>query len=188
MGTVFRKRVTKPLPAGAEIVTRKTRQRTERHARWKNAKGKSCSAPVQPGNDGTDRIVIIAETYTAQYRDANNVKQEIPTGCRTEEAARAILSQLMERADRVKSGLRTRAEDAVVDYQALPLRSHIEAFIAHQTAKQVSKVRIANTRSQLKRVTEDCGWKSLADLDGNSLERWLTARQVENMGAATRNG
>ncbi len=67
MGTVYRKTATKPLPAGAKIIVRKGQQ----FAEWKPAKGKTRTAPVTTGNDGTDRIVITARTYTAKYRDGS---------------------------------------------------------------------------------------------------------------------
>ena len=48
MGTVYRKTFTKPLPAGAEIIVRKG----QRLAEWKDAKGKTRTAPVTTGKDG----------------------------------------------------------------------------------------------------------------------------------------
>jgi hypothetical protein len=50
MGTVYRKTATKPLPEGAETFTRKG----NRLARWKDAKGKTRTAPLTTGKDGTD--------------------------------------------------------------------------------------------------------------------------------------
>jgi hypothetical protein len=50
MGTVYRKTATKPLPEGADTFARKN----ERLARWKDAKGKTHTAPLTTGKDGTD--------------------------------------------------------------------------------------------------------------------------------------
>ena len=69
MGTVFKKTATKPLPAGAKVIVRKG----QRLAEWLDAKGKRRTAPVTVGKDGTDRIVITAQTYTAKYRDGSGV-------------------------------------------------------------------------------------------------------------------
>src|SRR5262245_38945010 len=107
MGTVFRKTATKPLPPGAEVFTRKG----ERCARWKDRKGKTRTAPLTTGRDGQDRIVIVARTYLAKYRDGNGRVREVPTGCRDEQAAKAILADLERRAVRVKAKLLTAAED-----------------------------------------------------------------------------
>ena len=63
MGTVYRETFTKPLPAGAEIITRKG----QRLAKWKDKSGKTRTAPITVGQDGTDRITVTAGTYTAKY-------------------------------------------------------------------------------------------------------------------------
>src|SRR5262245_4419326 len=116
MGTVFRKAVTKPLPQGTELFSRKG----EQFARWRDTKGKVRTARVTTGRDGQVRLVLIARTYTAKYRDGQGIVREIATGCRDELAARAILADLEHRAERVKSKILTGAEDAVIDHQATP--------------------------------------------------------------------
>ena len=65
MGTVYRKTVTKPLPAGAKIIVRKG----QRLAEWKEAKGKTRTATLTVGKDGSDRIVITARTYRPETRE-----------------------------------------------------------------------------------------------------------------------
>ena len=56
MGSVFKKSATKPVPAGAELFTRKG----QRFACWKTAKGKTSTARLTVGKDGQDRLVIVA--------------------------------------------------------------------------------------------------------------------------------
>ena len=183
MGTVYKKTFTKPLPPNAEVFTRKG----ERFAKWKPAKGKTQTAPLITGQDGSDRIVLKAGTYTAKYRDGSGIVREKATGCRDKEAASRVLGDLERRAELVKANVMTAGEDAIADHQGTPLAEHVADFIAHQTAKEVSPVRVANTRSQLQRVMEDCGFKRYTDLSGVVLERWLLARAGEGMSAGTRN-
>ncbi|WP_164103222.1 hypothetical protein [Candidatus Laterigemmans baculatus] len=83
MASVFKKKTTRPLPEGAEIVTRKG----ERIARWKLRNGKTRTAPVTVGKDGTERITTEAATYTAKYRDGDDIVREVATGCRDKQAA-----------------------------------------------------------------------------------------------------
>jgi integrase len=49
-------------------------------------------------------------------------------------------------------------------------------------------MRVDNTESRLDRIASDCAFRRLADLNGTALERWLSARQAEGMGAVTRSG
>jgi len=179
MGTVYKKTFTKPLPTGAKIIVRKG----QRLAEWKDAKGKTRTAPLTVAGD---RIAVAAGTYTAKYRDGAGIVREVATGCRDESAARSILSKLERRAELVKGEVITAAEDAVIDHQGTPLSDHIAAFIEHQKARGVSR-RVKDTLSQLRRVAADCGFRRLADLDVTALERWLLDRKAEGMSAGTMN-
>ena len=184
MGSLRRKTFTKPLPDGAELFTRKG----ETFARWKDAAGKTRTAPVTTAADGSPRIVATASTYTAKYRDGAGHIVEASTGCRDKAAAAAFLHDLEVRADKVRSKLRTAAEDAIIDNQQTALSAHVAAFLEHQQAKGITQTQIDNTRSRLTRIAADCHFKQLSDLNATPLERWLVARQGEGMGAATRNG
>src|SRR6516162_8531676 len=106
MGTVFKKTFTKPLPQGAETFIRKG----ERFARWKDRRGKTRTAPLTTGNDGSERIVTESPYFVAKYRDGAGVVQTVTTGCRDEQAARQVLADLERRAELVKAGVMTGAE------------------------------------------------------------------------------
>lgn len=183
MGSVFKKTATKPLPEGAELITRKG----ERYARWKDRNGKKKTAPVTTGRDGSDRIVVTARTFTAKYRDGQGIVREEPTGCRDETAARQVLQELVQRADKVRSGMRTKAEDAAVDHQRGPLADHIADYLEHLEANGYSKTHRDNVARHLRRIREGCRFACLADLDRNTLEKWLVLQTKRGMGARTRN-
>ena len=95
MGTVYKETFTKPLPAGAKIIVRKG----QRLAEWKDAKGKTRTAPLTAAGD---RITVEAGTYTAKYRDGSGIVRKVSTGCRDESAARSVLADLERRAELVK--------------------------------------------------------------------------------------
>jgi integrase len=191
MGSVFKKTYTKPLRAGAEVLVVKG----ERVAKWKTAKGKSRSAPVIVGRDGNDRITGVAATYTAKYRDGQGRLREVATGCKDATAARRKLADLEKRADQVRSGMRTAAEDAVIDHQATPLMVHVEDYLRSQTTKGRSGVSIKNARARLKRIVADqhkdgtggCGFTTLVDLNATVLEAWLETQRAAGMSAGNSN-
>ena len=180
MGTVYKKTYTKPLPPEAKIIVRKG----QRLAEWLDAKGKRRNAPLTAAGD---RVAIEAGTYTAKYRDGSGVVREVATGCRDESAARSILGKLERRAELVKGEVLTAAEDATIDHQTTPLADHIAAFVAHQKAKGLNRLRIQNTRSRLTRLADECRFYRLGDMTATALDRWLVAQQAEGMGAGTRN-
>ncbi len=56
MGSLRRKTFTKPLPASAEIITRKG----TRLAKWKDKAGKTRTTPITVGRNGIERITVTA--------------------------------------------------------------------------------------------------------------------------------
>jgi integrase len=180
MGTVYRKSFTKPLPADAEIVTRKG----ERIARWRDAKGKTRTAPL---TDAGDRIRIESATYTAKYRNGDNHVVEVPTGCRTEDAARQVLADLQRHAERVRSGLLTASESRTAEHLATPIGEHVDDYLTHLDANGVSAKHHSETRRRLNRILDDCHFATLAAIDRGTVERWLAEQSRRGMSARTRN-
>lgn len=113
--------------------------------------------------------------------------RDVTTGCRDETAARQVLAELERRADKVRSGLRTAAEDSAVDHMAAAIETHFVAYTGRQQAKGLNRTRISNSKSRLRRFAADCGFGRLADLNAAALERWLADRGAEDMSAGTRN-
>jgi len=197
VGSIYKKFVTKPLPPSAELFTRKVRGLDRRFARWTDTKGRVHTAPVRTAekgkNAGVPRLWIETSTYYAKYRDADGLVQYVPTRCRDEQSARNVLAELEKRADKVRSGLRSRGEDATIDHQAMPLAEHFGAYLTNLEAESTSPVHRDNVERCLKRVAGDCGFTRLADLNRDALERWLVlqARPTEagkkGMSARTRN-
>jgi hypothetical protein len=74
MGSVYRETYTKPLPEGAEILTRDG----QRHARWTDRRGRKRVAKVTTGRDGSTRIVLEATTHVAKFRNgAGRVRKSL---------------------------------------------------------------------------------------------------------------
>jgi hypothetical protein len=86
MGTVFRKSITRPLPAGAELFEKSRkpnaaeraenpdlRQVVERFARWRDKRGKLRTDRVTTGADGSPRLLVDSGTFVAKYRDGEGI-------------------------------------------------------------------------------------------------------------------
>lgn len=170
MGSVYKKTYTKPLPANSELFTR----RGEQFARWKPAKGKTQTARVTTGQDGTLRIVVESGTFVAKYRDGSGIVCEVSTGCRDEAAARSVLNRLERRAELVKSGVISEAEDSIADQQAVPLVEHFGKFREHLRSQEVSREHLETTRRCLARLAAECSWNWLRDMTRQSVETWMT--------------
>jgi integrase len=183
MGTVFKKTITRPLPDGAKLFTKQGQQ----FARWKPTNGRTRTAKVTTGKDGSIRIVVEAGTYTAKYRDGEGIVCEVSTGCRDEDAARSVLAQLERRKELVKAGVITAAEDRIADHQSELLSGHIDDYLQSLRARDVSVGYWKETKRLINRIVTDCDFKRIGDIDATTMERWLVARKAEGMSARTRN-
>jgi integrase len=183
VGTVFKKTFTKPLPAGAETFVRKG----ERFARWKDRKGKTRTAPLTTGGDGSERITLESRFYVAKYRDGAGVVRVEATGCRDEQAARQVLADLERQAELIRAGVMTTAEAATGEHSGRPIAGHFDAYLTHLEAAGSSAKHRYEVRRQLDQIAADCRFGRLADLDAGAVERWLIRRVAEGMSGRTRN-
>ena len=180
---VYRETYTKPLPPGAELFTRAG----ERFARWTDRRGRKRTAKVTTGRDGSDRIILLCNTHTARYRDGSGVVRKTATGCRTKDAAEAVLSDLRRRAELIKAKVLTAAQDAAADHAAVPIAMHFDAYCDYLAAKGATENHKKTTLARLRRLAADCRFGTLADLSAGPLDKWLVLQTAEGMSASTRN-
>jgi integrase len=190
---LYKPKVTKPLPAGAEIVTRKGRQ----FARWQDTKGKPhldpVTVPKKGKHAGQQRVVLQSRFYVGKYRDGTGIVRIVPTKCRTEDAARQVMADLVRRAELVKAKVLTPAEDAVADQQRIPLEEHIAAYEEHlrthvnpKTGFIVGEDHRGDTMRCIRVVTKACNFTQLCQLNRSALERWQQAQKKDGMTARSR--
>ena len=79
MATDYKKTFTKPLPAGAELFTRKGVQL----ARWKPTKGKARTAAVITGQDVSRRVLVAHALLLVNRRPGGGAFPPVPTAGRT---------------------------------------------------------------------------------------------------------
>jgi integrase len=178
MGTVFKPKLTRPLPPGAVV--------TNGIARWTSPRSGSCSALVRTTPRGLC-VVVESTKYLARYRDGQGVVQTVPTGCKEADTARAVLAELERRAELVRAGVITPAQDAVASHKRTTITSHVAAYFESLQARGVTPEHLRNVRRQLAGVIEGCRFKTLADIKREPVERWLAGSANAGRSARTRN-
>ena len=178
MATLLKKQFTKPLPPDAKIISRTVKDRSgktecKQFAQWIDRNGKKQTAEVTTGKDGSQRIKVEAATWTAKYRDGEGFICEIATGCRDKQAAQSVLDELLRRAELVKAKVISPGQDKIADHQRTPLLEHLDEYIEHLRGRGVSADRLKTMDTRMKLAVKSCRWKWLADLNVDSLERWL---------------
>ncbi|WP_145304505.1 tyrosine-type recombinase/integrase [Crateriforma conspicua] len=187
MATLFKKTTTRPMPAGAKIVSRTVKGETKRFAQWTDRKGKRRTAEL---TEAGDRIKTEASTWTAKYRDGEGKVCEVATGCRDKQAAQSVLDDLVKRSELVRANVMTPEQDAIADHAAIPLSSHLAAFLNYHRMKKTNADRIKTYETRLNESADACRFRRLIDLSADRLERWLY-EQVDgerNMSESVFNG
>ena len=92
------------------------------------------------GKNGQEQLVSESGRYVAKYRDGFGQVQIVPTGCRDEQAARRVLTELERQAELVRSGVLTPTEATVAGHRQTPLAVHFDAFEQHLWAKAKSDI------------------------------------------------
>ncbi len=146
------------------------------------------------GKDGTDRILLQSGTYTAEYRNGAGHVVNVATRCRSKDAALSMLTELQDRADKVRSGGWTVAEDAVLDHKDTPIADHIDAYLAYLRTKRgkgrrvrTSHHHVVNTTRCLKVIVAGCGFQRLRDLNREPAEKWGGRAEADGLAARTVN-
>lgn len=198
MRTLKRKVSVRPLPSGAEIKERRRKatikelqlnpsQATvlEQIATWKSRGGEKQQGVVIESPDGTRKVRVRSPIWTAKYRDANGVINEVSTGCRDKQAAQNVLNQLASRAEKVAAGVLSLEEVDIAKHQHVPLTQHILDYLESLRERGRNQDRIKTSGTYLTNDATACGFKYLRDLSATKLRKWLNSQN--EMSAATYN-
>ena len=204
MGTIYKKTVTRSLPSGATISTKRRRATSkelrnnpnqatsaELVASWRDRTGERQTGLVIDGGDGSKRVRVESSTYYAKFRDGNGIVPVVPTGCREKQSAMSVLDELTSRAELVKAKVMTRDQANIADFQNTLLSEHIEEYVGHLESRNVHVDRTKTTKTQLVESSNGCGFRYLNDLNADRLHKWLAAQissKKRKMSAAVYNG
>ena len=177
MGSIFKAKITRPMPAGATLVTREGKQWAE----WRDASGKVRRAPTTGVKAKRPGIIVDAATFTAKFRDGSGVIRKVATGCRTREAAKQVLADLESRSEKVRAGMLSPREAEAAEHLSITVEEHIGDYLkalANSRGKgahpRVSKTHVDNVRRGLGELTGSCGFKTLRDLDRQKVLDWAS--------------
>jgi integrase len=125
--------------------------------------------------------------FLARYRDGQNVVRTVPTGCKDLMAARAVLADLERRAELVRAGIVTPAQDAIADHRRTTITAHVAAYVESLAIKGNTPKHVATVQRHLREVIAACGFRTLADIRREPVERWLAGPANQRRSARTKN-
>jgi site-specific recombinase XerC len=164
---LFKKRTSKPIPAGAEIVTHRNR----RCARWAS-RGRTYTVPL---NRKRTRIVYESENWWIGFEDAAGKWQEVP-GYADKTASQALLVELVRKSERGQVGI----ADPLETHRKRPLAEHIADFEKHLASKDDTPEHVALTVQRIKSVVDGIGASVIGEISAS--------RVAEHLADLRRNG
>jgi site-specific recombinase XerC len=102
-------------------------------------------------------------------------------------AARAVLAELERRAELVRAGIVTPAQDAIADHRRTTITAHVEAYLESLRMKGTTTKHIATVKRHLGELISSCGFKTLADIRREPVEKWLAGPANTKRSARTKN-
>ncbi|MFC1636601.1 tyrosine-type recombinase/integrase [Planctomycetota bacterium] len=153
MARIFRQTYTKPLPEGSEVFTRKGK----RYARFKDAKGKTVTAPLS--HDGS-KIIREAKKWYIEYRNADDVIKRV-AGFTDRKATEQRAAELEKEAERVRSGYKPKEHEQL----NRPLAEHLKEFHTSLLLRGDSTTYADQTVRRIERMFYECNcsfWKDIS--------------------------
>ncbi|MFC1635847.1 tyrosine-type recombinase/integrase [Planctomycetota bacterium] len=170
MARIFRHTYTKLLPKGAEVFTRKGK----RYARFKDAKGKTTTAPLSQ-----DGMKIIRETtkWYIEYKNADDIIKRV-AGFTDRKATEQRAAELEKEAERVRSGYKPKEHNQL----NRPLVEHLKEYKdcllnKGNTAKQAQQV-----HNRALRIIKGCGFIRWSDIRASKIQSFLADLRSEGKG------
>ena len=166
MATIYKRRETRPIPEGATIGT----YRGKPCATWTDARGKTQRAEL---NAAGDRIIRTADTYTAQYFDADGKRRKAPTGAPDKATAERIAARIESEVAERRRGLIDPAAERIANEARRPIPEHLAGFEAMMNAARRDPKHIKATTDYIKRLTAAAGWQVIGDIDADAVNVYV---------------
>jgi hypothetical protein len=166
---IYRKTKSRPLPQSATIFEKDG----QTMAQWVDRFGRKRTARVTTGRDGSLKVLIPSDTFTARFRSADGRLVESTTGCTKKETAAEDLRAHKIREERIKVGLLSRDDVRAIAANQRPILEHLETYLTHLAADGDTDRHIKDRRAQITRLIEECGFQRLTDITQDAVELWM---------------
>ncbi|MCB1276448.1 site-specific integrase [Prosthecobacter sp.] len=128
-------------------------------------------------------VVKEAKTYTARIRlHKDDPMHEVPLNTSDKQIAQQRLAEMVREMEMEKAGMLP--PKSIREASKKPLKEHLNYHLDLQESRNVCAGHIFQIRSQMLRLFEACGWKTLKDITASGFESW---RAKTHLSAKTKN-
>jgi integrase len=175
MASVFRQTYKRPVPEGAEIVTRKGK----RLAKWKDERGRTKTAPLS--KDGT-KIVLEYRNWYVAYSGPDG-RRVVVKGYTDREATEQLARDQEKLAARIKRGLVT----VEMGKEDTTVATALDAYLVDMERLDRDETYRYNIRHLVEKMAREMGWTTLDSIRSDPLLRWLAAMREKGRAPRTLN-
>jgi hypothetical protein len=161
MARLFRPPYTKPIPAGAAIVTHKGKP----HARFLDD-GRAVLAPLTKQGD---RIRLLSKKWYGEYRDGDGILHAVPLST-DKTAAGQMLAELVRKAELKKANI----SDPFEAHRKRPLMEHLADWQRCLLAKGGGARHARDTVARVRRISEGCHFVFISDISPSRVQEFLS--------------
>ena len=166
----------RPIPTGAEIVTRHGQQ----YARWTNSRGQRHTRPL---NDGGDRIVCESPHWTVRLKNPANGEWLEWTAYSDRTASQALEVELLTKLERGDIGL----IDPMDEHRRRPVAEHLDGYEDHLTNKENSPAYVEQTLQRCRDIVSGIKAETIGDITASRVESHLADQRRTGMSMASSN-
>jgi hypothetical protein len=147
-------------------------------ARYVNGDGRQ----VPKSTPGARKVKAKSRKWYGQYTDADGRRRRVPLTT-DKRAAQQLLAEL----ERAFAHGRTGLTDEFAEHRKAPIGDHVEAYKVSLRVKGVSAEYFKQIARMLAATLKACGFRTLADIRREAVERFLDGMDHEKTGVSTRN-
>jgi len=164
---MYRKTVTRPLPKGATLVTKKG----QKLARWMTSSGEIRECPV----NASGKIVEQTGTWYASYLGSKGVIVEVSLETADEKQAQRRFMDLTRKSALIKSGDLTQEDLRKAETREILLEELIEAYQDWQRGNNRAPNHIRDCAFKIRFLFREAGWKVVGDLNRREMVKIVTS-------------
>jgi integrase len=168
MATIYKRTRRKPIPEGAEIISRNG----QRFALWSDRRTKRRQrAPLS--DDG--RVVIVqADCYTIEWFDHENKRRRKGTRIADKDAAQRLANKLETAAMQRREGLIDARLERLAQEGRRPLREHLADYEAHLKAANRSPDHVNRTARLIRTIAQAAGVTGIGEITADNVNTFAS--------------
>ena len=167
MATVYKRSRRKPIPEGAEIITRKGKK----SAVWTNRKtGRKQRAEV---SDDGEAVVIVAKGYTVEWFDHEGKRRRL-NGGPDKDAADALGAKMEAEEMQRRRGLIDPRQEQLAGEGRRPIAEHLEDYEAKMKAAKRAARHVATTISYIGQIAMAAGFVMIGDIAADGVNTYAS--------------